>query len=56
MKLDSVDVKNRENLKVNKDGDVLCPKCNKDLAWVTWGNVTPCTSCEKPKLIIKSQG
>lgn len=35
---------------------VPCPICKKNEAWVAWGRVTPCTSCEKPKLIIKSQG
>jgi hypothetical protein len=51
MNIDKVDPKNREGLKVDKKGNVLCPLCNNELAWVCWGVAEPCAKCEKIDLI-----
>lgn len=51
MKLSEVSPKNRKGLKVNKNGDVLCFKCKKELAWVCWGRAEPCADCETVDLI-----
>jgi len=50
MKLDEVNPKNRKGLRVDKDGDVLCPRCKKEKAWVAWGRAEPCLRCEKADL------
>jgi len=51
MKLSEVSPNNREGLKVNKSGEVLCPVCGKELSWVCWGRAEPCAKCEKIDLI-----
>lgn len=52
MKIDDVNPNNRENVVVDKEGTVLCPKCNKEPAWVAWGKVDECLKCNSKTSIL----
>lgn len=51
MKLKDINEWEKDNAILNKNGDVLCPSCLKELAWVCWGRAEPCADCETIDLI-----
>jgi len=51
MKLNEVNKKYQDEAILDKDGNVLCPICRKEKAWVSWGRIEPCQKCEKVDLI-----
>jgi|GEM_PF-7103892 len=51
MKLNEVNKKYRDEAILDKSGNVLCPICLKEKAWVSWGRIEPCQKCEKVDLI-----
>jgi len=51
MKLSEVNKKYQSEAIVDKDGEVLCPVCKVEKAWVAWGRIEPCQKCEKVDLI-----
>lgn len=47
MKLKDINEWEKDNAILNKNGDVLCPSCLKELAKVTeWGMIRKCDKCK----------